>query len=101
MNTFYGLNSSLIWVKISGDGYSADDFVLVLDEINFRKLMNQGNELLGNGSSMGRWLNMWTPVDIFALCFLFNLSPDVDARLSVKEANQNNILIESVVLRKD
>jgi hypothetical protein len=44
---------------------------------------------------------MWTPVDIFALCFLFNLSPDVDARLSVKEANQNNILIESVVLRKD
>jgi len=44
---------------------------------------------------------MWTPVDIFALCFLFNLSPDVDARLSVKEAYQNNILIESVVLRKD
>jgi hypothetical protein len=44
---------------------------------------------------------MWTPVDIFALCFLFNLSPDVDARLSVKETNQNNILIESVVLRKD
>ena len=44
---------------------------------------------------------MWTPVDIFALCFLFNLSPDVDARLSVREANQNNILIESVVLRKD
>ena len=49
MNTFYGLNSSLIWVKISGDGYSADDFVLVLDEINFRKLMNQGNELLSQG----------------------------------------------------
>ena len=44
---------------------------------------------------------MWTPVDIFALCFLFNLSPDVDARLSVKEINQNNILIESVGLRKD
>ena len=33
---------------------------------------------------------MWTPVDIFALCFLFNLSPDVDARLSVREANVNN-----------
>jgi len=47
---------------------------------------------------------MWTPVDIFALCFLFNLSPDVDARLSVRETNvnnENNILIESVVLRKD
>lgn len=47
---------------------------------------------------------MWTPVDIFVLCFLFNLSPDVDARLSVREANVNNenkILIESVVLRKD
>lgn len=33
---------------------------------------------------------MWTPVDIFALCFLFNLSPDVDARLSVKETPRNN-----------
>ena len=47
---------------------------------------------------------MWTPVDIFALCFLFNLSPDGDARLSAREANVNNenkILIESVVLRKD
>lgn len=47
---------------------------------------------------------MWTPVDIFALCFLLNLSPDVDARLSVKETirnNENKEMVQSVCLRKD
>jgi hypothetical protein len=47
---------------------------------------------------------MWSPIDIFALCFLLNLSPDKDARLSVKETirnNENKDMIQSVCLRKD
>jgi hypothetical protein len=47
---------------------------------------------------------MWSPIDIFAICFLLNLSPDKDARLSVKETiinNQNKEMIQSVCLRKD
>jgi hypothetical protein len=47
---------------------------------------------------------MWIPIDIFALCFLLNLSPDKDARLSVKETirnNENKEMIQSVCLRKD
>jgi hypothetical protein len=46
VNTYYGLTTQLVWVKIVGGGYSADNFVLVLDEENFRKLINQANELL-------------------------------------------------------
>lgn len=47
---------------------------------------------------------MWSPIDIFALCFLLNLSPDKDARLSVKETirnNENKDMIQSICLRKD
>lgn len=47
---------------------------------------------------------MWSPIDIFAICFLLNLSPDKDARLSVKETirnNENKEMIQSVCLRKD
>ena len=47
---------------------------------------------------------MWTPVDIFALCFLLNLIPYVDARLSVKQTirnNENKEMVQSVCLRKD
>ena len=47
---------------------------------------------------------MWIQIDIFALCFLLNLSPDKDARLSVKETirnNENKEMIQSVCLRKD
>lgn len=47
---------------------------------------------------------MWSPIDIFALCFLLNLSPDKDARLSVKETirnNENKEMAQSVCLRKD
>jgi hypothetical protein len=46
VNTYYGLTTQLVWVKIAGGGYSADNFVLVLDDENFRKLINQANELL-------------------------------------------------------
>ena len=46
MNTYYGLTTQLVWVKFAGGQGSASDFVLVLDEENFRKLINQANELL-------------------------------------------------------
>jgi hypothetical protein len=47
---------------------------------------------------------MWSPIDIFAVCFLLNFSPDKDARLNVKETiinNQNKEIAQSVSLRKD
>jgi hypothetical protein len=47
---------------------------------------------------------MWSPIDIFAVCFLLNFSPDKDARLNVKETiinNQNKEMAQSVTLRKD
>jgi hypothetical protein len=47
---------------------------------------------------------MWTPIEIFALTFLFNHSPIASERLSVKEVIQNReaqALIESVGLRND
>jgi hypothetical protein len=46
VNTYYGLTTQLVWVKFAGGQGSASDFVLVLDEENFRKLINQANELL-------------------------------------------------------
>jgi hypothetical protein len=46
VNTYYGLTTQLVWVKFVGGQGSASDFVLVLDEENFRKLINQANELL-------------------------------------------------------
>jgi hypothetical protein len=46
VNTHYGLTTQLVWVKIAGEQGSASDFLLVLDEENFRKLINQANELL-------------------------------------------------------
>ena len=45
---------------------------------------------------------MWTPIEIFALAFLFNHSPMANERLSVKEvieAQENRIIRESVGLR--
>lgn len=46
MNTYYGLTTQLVWVKFAGGQGSASDFVLVLDEANFRKLIGQANSLL-------------------------------------------------------
>jgi hypothetical protein len=46
VNIYYGLTTQLVWVKIVGGGFSADNYVLVLDEDNFKKLMAQANELL-------------------------------------------------------
>jgi hypothetical protein len=44
---------------------------------------------------------MWTPADIFYLCFLLNLNPDSNARLNVSdiiENKENKIIAESVSL---
>jgi len=45
---------------------------------------------------------MWTPVDIFYLCFFLNFSPDSNARLNVREAienKENKVVAESISLR--
>jgi len=44
---------------------------------------------------------MWSPIDIFALCFLLNLNPDSNARLNVKEMIENKVIAQTVTLRKD
>jgi len=47
---------------------------------------------------------MWSPIDIFALCFLLNLNPDSNARLNVKEMienKENKVIAQTVTLRKD
>jgi len=41
MKTYYGLNAQLIWVKIEGSGQTAEDFIIILDEDNFKKFANQ------------------------------------------------------------
>lgn len=45
---------------------------------------------------------MWTPVDIFYLCFILNLQPDNNARLNVSEIienKENKVIAESISLR--
>jgi len=46
MKVYYGLTTQLLWVKIIGEQYSADNFVLILDEDNFKKLIAQANQVL-------------------------------------------------------
>lgn len=48
MKVCYGLTTQLVWVKIIGEQHSADNFVLVLDDENFKKLIAQANDLLTN-----------------------------------------------------
>ena len=48
MKTYYGLSTQLIWVKIESSGYRAEDFVVILDEENFVKILNQASELIGS-----------------------------------------------------
>jgi hypothetical protein len=47
---------------------------------------------------------MWTPIEIFALAFLFNHSPMENERLSVKEvieAREIKAITENIGLRND
>jgi hypothetical protein len=48
MKAYYGLTTQMVWVKIIGEQYSADNLVLVLDEDNLKKLIAQANDLLTN-----------------------------------------------------
>lgn len=45
---------------------------------------------------------MWTPADIFYLCFILNFAPDSNARLNVSEIienKENKIIAETITLR--
>jgi len=45
---------------------------------------------------------MWTPVDIFYLCFILNMNPDSNARLNVSEIienKENKIINQTITLR--
>lgn len=46
MKDHYGLTTQLVWVKILGEEYSADNFIIVLDKKNFKKLIDQANNIL-------------------------------------------------------
>ena len=46
MKDYYGLTTQLVWVKILGEKYSADNFIIVLDKENFKKLIDQANNIL-------------------------------------------------------
>lgn len=48
MSIYYGLTTQLDWVKIRGALDSAEDFVIVLDQDNFKKLTYQANQILEN-----------------------------------------------------
>jgi hypothetical protein len=45
---------------------------------------------------------MWTPVDLFYICFFLNFAPDSDARLNVREVienKENKVIAETITLR--
>lgn len=45
---------------------------------------------------------MWTPADIFYLCFILNMNPDNNARLNVSdiiENKENKIINQTITLR--
>jgi len=45
---------------------------------------------------------MWTPVDLFYICFLLNFAPDSNARLNVSdiiENKENKIINQTITLR--
>jgi hypothetical protein len=48
MKTCYGLSNQLIWVKLDSSKYRAEDFIVILDEANFVKMLNQTSELIGS-----------------------------------------------------
>jgi len=48
MKTYYGLSTNLVWLKIDNPAQKAEDFVIILDEENFVKILNQASELIGS-----------------------------------------------------
>lgn len=48
MKTYYGLSTNLVWLKINDPAQKAGDFLLILDEENFVKMLNQASELIGS-----------------------------------------------------
>ena len=45
MKTYYGLSNQLIWLKLDSVPHKAEDFVIILDEENFVKVINQAIDL--------------------------------------------------------
>jgi len=45
MKTYYGLSSQLVWLKLGSVPHKAEDFIIILDEENFVKVINQAIDL--------------------------------------------------------
>lgn len=45
MKTYYGLSNQLVWLKIDNLLHKAEDYIIILDEENFIKIINQAVEL--------------------------------------------------------
>ena len=48
MKTYYGLTNQLFWLKVDNTLHKAEDFIIVLDEENFVKIINQAIDLANN-----------------------------------------------------
>ena len=45
MKTYYGLTDQLVWLKVDNAVHKAEDFIIILDEENFNKMLNQAFKL--------------------------------------------------------
>ena len=48
MKTYYGLSTQLIWVKLESSAQKAEDYIVILDEENFVRILNQASQLIGS-----------------------------------------------------
>jgi len=45
MKTYYGLSNQLVWLRLDRVPHKAEDFIVILDEENFVKVINQAIDL--------------------------------------------------------
>lgn len=45
MKTYYGFSNQLIWIKLDNLPHKAEDYIIILDEENFVKVINQAIDL--------------------------------------------------------
>ena len=45
MKTYYGLSNQLVWLKVDNALHRADEFIIIVDEENFVKIINQAIDL--------------------------------------------------------
>jgi hypothetical protein len=48
MKTYYALTNQLVWLKADNLLHKAEDFIIILDEENFVKIINQAIDLANN-----------------------------------------------------